>query len=544
QPRSIDLNADLGEGAPHDAELMDRITSASICCGAHAGDRATILDTLLLATARGVCIGGHPGYADREAFGRRERAATATEVQRLILDQVRDLDRLAAEVGLTLRFLKPHGALYNQAQRQPEIVRGVLDAAACLQLPVLGQPGSLLHAEAALRGVRYLTEGFADRRYQADGRLVPRGEPNAFIDDPTESKLRSCASSMRGSKPCLHGDDPRASPTPTPSARSCNVIGSRRRALSEMGLLVVHPGLHATVQDRGRTGYREWGVPVAGAFDQGASDLANALLGNSADCAVLELTLVGGTFEAQIPLAIALAGAPMRAAIVRRDGRERPLAIPQCAPSARGSPDPRPFAVGGTYVSGGARGWQTPLCSGAVRARTGCEQATSCRPTRGSPHSDDRRISSRRAGPRPHRVVDAPDAPPGFAWEAWEAGTFPVGHQSDRMGLRLDGDVPLVPPSPDRLSTPVAPGAIQIAGGRALILGVACGTMGGYPHVAHVITADLDRIGQARPGDFLRFRRIELAEARRIDRRERLARAGYLRCVAALAADAHDAGRD
>ena len=134
-------------------------------------------------------------------------------------------------------------------------------------------------------------------------------------------------------------------------------------------------------------------------------------------------------------------------------------------------------------------------------------------------------------------MVDGPDAPPGFDWEAWEAGTFPVGRQSDRMGLRLDGDVPLVPPAPDRLSTPVAPGAIQVAGGRAMILGVACGTMGGYPHVAHVITADLDRIGQARPGDVLRFRRIEPAEARRIDRRERLARAGYFRCVAALASD-------
>lgn len=211
QPRSIDLNADLGEGASHDAELMDRITSASICCGAHAGDRATILDTLLLAKARGVCVGAHPGFADREAFGRRERAATAAEVQRLILDQVRDLDRLAAEVGLTLRFLKPHGALYNQAQRQPEIARGVLDAASRLRLPVLGQPGSLLHTEASLRGVRYVTEGFADRRYQADDRLVPRGEPNALIDDPTEIEAQVVRLVDEGVGTfCLHGDDPRA----------------------------------------------------------------------------------------------------------------------------------------------------------------------------------------------------------------------------------------------------------------------------------------------------------------------------------------------
>jgi len=211
QPRSIDLNADLGEGASHDAELMDRISSASICCGAHAGDRTTILDSLRLAKARGVHVGAHPGYADREAFGRRERSVTASEVERLILDQVRDLDALAAEVGLTLRFLKPHGGLYNQAQRQQEIARGVLDAAAWLQLPVLGQPGSVLHAEAALRGVRYVTEGFADRRYRPDGRLVPRDEPNALLHDPVEVEAQVIRLVDEGVDTlCLHGDDPRA----------------------------------------------------------------------------------------------------------------------------------------------------------------------------------------------------------------------------------------------------------------------------------------------------------------------------------------------
>jgi UPF0271 protein len=209
RPRSIDLNADLGEGASHDAELMGRITSASISCGAHAGDRATILDTLRLAKSRGVCVGAHPGYADREGFGRREMSATAAEVHRLILDQVRELDGLAAGVGLALRFLKPHGALYNQAQRQPEIAFGVLDAAEFLQLPVLGQPGSLLHAEAARRGVRYVTEGFADRRYQADGRLVPRDQPNAHLHDPVEVEAQVLRLVDEGVDTlCLHGDDP------------------------------------------------------------------------------------------------------------------------------------------------------------------------------------------------------------------------------------------------------------------------------------------------------------------------------------------------
>ena len=307
-----------------------------------------------------------------------------------------------------------------------------------------------------------------------------------------------------------------------------------------MGLLVVHPGLHATVQDRGRTGYREWGVPIAGAFDRGASALANALLGNSADRAVLELTLVGGTFEAQFPLAIALAGAPMRAAIVRRDGRECPLAIPQSAPLGAGDRLILGTAAVGARTYLAVRGgWQTPLVLGS-RSSEDRLRAGDVLPAEPGITPFRRPADLALVGPghEPIRLVEGPDAPLGYDWEAWETGTLTVGRQSDRMGLRLDGDIPLVPPSPDRLSAPVAPGAIQIAGGRAMILGVACGTMGGYPHVAHVITTDLDRIGQARPGDLLRFRRIEIVEARRIDRRERLARAGYFRCVAALAANA------
>src|SRR4051812_13639115 len=108
---------------------------------------------------------------------------------------------------------------------------------------------------------------------------------------PSKLKPKSFASSTRGSTPsvCM-AMTPRLSPMPTSSARSCNVMRSRGRAISEMGLLVIHPGLHSTVQDRGRTGYREWGVPVGGAFDRDASDLANALLGNPAELAVLELT--------------------------------------------------------------------------------------------------------------------------------------------------------------------------------------------------------------------------------------------------------------
>src|SRR4051794_16471550 len=101
---TIDLNADLGEGFPNDVALLDRITSASVACGAHAGDREIILGTLRAARLRGVIVGAHPGYADRAGFGRREQSPSAAEVERLILDQVASLAGLAADAGLILRF--------------------------------------------------------------------------------------------------------------------------------------------------------------------------------------------------------------------------------------------------------------------------------------------------------------------------------------------------------------------------------------------------------------------------------------------------------
>jgi allophanate hydrolase subunit 2 len=135
------------------------------------------------------------------------------------------------------------------------------------------------------------------------------------------------------------------------------------------------------------------------------------------------------------------------------------------------------------------------------------------------------------------RIIDGPDAGQAVGFEAWARARFQVGRQADRMGLRLEGpDLP-VEASPERISTPVAPGAVQVAGGQAIVLGIACGTMGGYPHVAHVISADLDRVGQLRPGDPIEFQRITLDEARRIDRAARKAWSDRLRGMTALAQD-------
>lgn len=212
-PRTIDLNADLGEGCPNDRTLLDGlVTSASVSCGAHAGDPAVIRQTLTWARDLHVAVGAHPGYPDREHFGRRERSMPSGAVAAMILDQASSLVELAAEVGVAIRFLKPHGALYNQAQRDNEIARGVIDAASELGWPLLGQPGTLLERLARGRGVRYIAEGFPDRRYREDGSLVPRTEPDAILHDPAEMEahLQRLIAGGRVATLCIHGDDPRA----------------------------------------------------------------------------------------------------------------------------------------------------------------------------------------------------------------------------------------------------------------------------------------------------------------------------------------------
>jgi 5-oxoprolinase (ATP-hydrolysing) subunit A len=210
--RAIDLNADLGEGCPNDRPLLERVSSASISCGAHAGDESAIRQTLRNAWECGVAIGAHPGYPDREGFGRRERTVTATEVERLVLEQVAWLTRLAEAEVVAIRFLKPHGALYNQAQRQPEVARGVLSAALELGLPLLGQPGTVLESMAHEQDVRFMAEGFPDRRYRADGSLVPRNEHGAVLHDPAEieAQVVRLVEEGRVATLCIHGDEPAA----------------------------------------------------------------------------------------------------------------------------------------------------------------------------------------------------------------------------------------------------------------------------------------------------------------------------------------------
>jgi 5-oxoprolinase (ATP-hydrolysing) subunit A len=225
--RPIDLNADLGEGFPNDRALLDLVTSASICCGAHAASPLVIRQTLSDAATRGVSIGAHPGYADREGFGRREQKLNTLEVIDLITSQIAVLLNLAAEVGASVRYLKPHGALYNQAQRESHVARAVVEAARSLGWLLLGQPGTVLEALAREEGVVYVAEGFPERRYRSDGSLVPRSEPGASLHDPDEieEQVIRLVSEGRFATLCIHGDEPGAVATAALVRRVCTAHG-------------------------------------------------------------------------------------------------------------------------------------------------------------------------------------------------------------------------------------------------------------------------------------------------------------------------------
>lgn len=210
--QTIDLNADLGEGFPNDRALLELVTSASVCCKAHAGSDEVIRQTLAAAKQLGVAVGAHPGYRDREGFGRRDQHLTRNEVLILICEQIEYLQSMAETVGLEVAFLKPHGALYNQAQREKHIAAAVIFAAELHHLPLLGLPGSLLEAEARNERRPYIAEGFPDRRYRDDGSLVPRSEPDAILHDPVEieAQVLRLVNEGRVATLCIHGDDPRA----------------------------------------------------------------------------------------------------------------------------------------------------------------------------------------------------------------------------------------------------------------------------------------------------------------------------------------------
>jgi 5-oxoprolinase (ATP-hydrolysing) subunit A len=207
----IDLNSDLGEGCGLDAELMPLITSANISCGFHAGSASTAHAALQWAAHCHVQVGAHPGYADRDHFGRRELTLSEEELFELCLYQVGALVGLAQGVGVVVRYIKPHGALYNQAGRDDAVARPIVRAAKVLNLPIMALPASRL--EALCQGqCSFIAEGFADRRYLPDGTLAPRSQADAFVHDVEEAVAQAdWLVQHRGVRSlCVHGDNPQA----------------------------------------------------------------------------------------------------------------------------------------------------------------------------------------------------------------------------------------------------------------------------------------------------------------------------------------------
>ena len=222
----IDLNADVGEGAPDDDALMEVVTSVSVACGAHAGDAETMRRILSSARRHGVAVGAHPGFADREGFGRRTVHATPGEVEALIVAQLTTLADIAASLGVQLQHVKPHGALYNAAAQDAALADAIARATAAVDagLTLVGLAGSALLEAGNRAGLHTVSEAFADRAYRADGSLLPRSEPGAVLDDPNLVIARAVAMvcnriviavdgarvPLQADTICVHGDTPGA----------------------------------------------------------------------------------------------------------------------------------------------------------------------------------------------------------------------------------------------------------------------------------------------------------------------------------------------
>lgn len=213
---TTDLNCDMGEleDATREAALMEYVTSANIACGGHAGDDHTMERTARLALARGVRMGAHPSYPDRANFGRVEMALTSAQIEAAVLEQIRRLASIVKKLGGHLGHVKPHGALYNVAAHNSNVARAIGVAVArwdpCTTLfGLAGSPCLDLWREM---GLAVAAEGFADRRYEADGSLRSRKFADALITDPREAAAQALRFAREGTAQtiCVHSDTPGA----------------------------------------------------------------------------------------------------------------------------------------------------------------------------------------------------------------------------------------------------------------------------------------------------------------------------------------------
>jgi 5-oxoprolinase (ATP-hydrolysing) subunit A len=223
---SVDINADLGEGAGHDEELFELISSANIATGFHAGDSDTMHAAISAAKKHGVAVGAHPSFFDRENFGRKEQKISNQEVFDAVAYQLGVFQALASAVGVQPHHVKPHGALYNMAVRDQDLADGITRAIESVdtKLILFAPDKSELARAGEAHGLQIAREIFADRNYLNDGWLVPRSRPDALLGDPKqaaervlrmlrEGKVRSVEGrdvEVRGETICVHGDTPGA----------------------------------------------------------------------------------------------------------------------------------------------------------------------------------------------------------------------------------------------------------------------------------------------------------------------------------------------
>lgn len=229
--RIVDFNSDLGEsfGAYRlgdDQAILAAVTSANVACGFHAGDPAVMKRTLAICKERGVAPGAHPGYPDLLGFGRRAMAVSPDEVYDYVLYQIGALHGMAKAAGLELQHVKPHGAMYNQADVEPRLAVAVAAAVKAFDpgLILLVPATSAMATAGHEAGLRVAAEVFADRAYSPEGRLVDRKLPGAMIKDPQDAAARvlemveqGTVTAIDGSKLpikadsiCVHGDSPTA----------------------------------------------------------------------------------------------------------------------------------------------------------------------------------------------------------------------------------------------------------------------------------------------------------------------------------------------
>ena len=223
---SVDINADLGEGAGHDEELFELISSANIATGFHAGDSDSMHAAVSAAKKHGVAVGAHPSFFDRENFGRKELKISSPEVFDAVAYQLGVFQAIASAVGVRPNHVKPHGALYNMAVRDDKLADAIARAIESIdsKLILFAPDKSELARAGEANALQIAHEIFADRNYLNDGWLVPRTRPDALLRDPKEAagrvlrmlrehKVRSvegCDVEVRGETICVHGDTPGA----------------------------------------------------------------------------------------------------------------------------------------------------------------------------------------------------------------------------------------------------------------------------------------------------------------------------------------------